>query len=60
MPDTIEINITQVNNTVTVNVTNTALEVEVNAYATHPGANIIVSDTEPVDPGEGLVWIGPL
>lgn len=58
MPDIIEVNITEVNEGVTVNVTTVEQTIEINTYETHPGANVIVSLTEPNAP-DGTVWVGP-
>jgi hypothetical protein len=60
MPDIIEVNITTTNNTVEVNVITQPVEVVINRFDASPGAIIIVSETEPPNPEEGLLWAGPL
>lgn len=60
MPDIIEVNITNVNNVIDVNVTLQPVEVVINNLNSNPGAIIIVSETEPANPEEGLLWAGPL
>lgn len=60
MPDIIEVNITNVNNTIEVSINTIAVEVVINRHDSSPGAIIIVSETEPPSPEEGLLWAGPL
>lgn len=55
--DNVEITITQVNNNIIVNVVEEVQQITITAQTGHPGANIIVSATEPTDPTDGLLWI---
>lgn len=55
--ENVQITITETVNNVLVSVVEQVQEVTVIAQTGHPGANIIVSATEPVDPTDGLLWI---
>lgn len=55
--ENVQITITETVNNVLVSVVEQVQEVTVIAHTGHPGANIIVSATEPVDPTDGLLWV---
>lgn len=55
--ENVQITITETVNNVLVSVVEQVQEVTITAHTGHPGANIIVSATDPVDPTDGLLWV---